>query len=148
MDPERSDTISAAIAFALEVGEINPPNGLVGKSAALGRAGAEKGGGAQSLVAHHLPGGAGIVVLAAHAGDVAAGEVLPGEALEEGGARGAGDEHEDVVGGGVHVGGAPGLEREAVASGSEDEVVARGHVGLVEREGLVGVVYLEDPVGA
>lgn len=99
-------------------------------------------------MAHHLPGGAGEVLLAAHAGDVAAGDVFSGEALEERGARGAGDEHEDVVGGGVHVGSAPGFDSEAVASGSEDEVVAGGHVRLVKREGLVGVVDFEDPVGA
>lgn len=99
-------------------------------------------------MAHHLPGGAGEVILAAHAGDVAAGEVFSGEALEEGGAGGAGDEHEDVVGGGVHVRSAPGFDREAVASGSEDEVVAGGHVRLVKGEGLVGVVDFEDPVGA
>lgn len=68
--------------------------------------------------------------------------------LEQGGSWGAGDEHEDVVGGRVHVWRAPGLDGEAVAAGSEDEVVAGGHVGLVEREGLVGVVDLEDPVGA
>ena len=66
--------------------------------------------------------------------------------LEQGGSWGAGDEHEDVVGGRVHVWRAPGLDGEAVGAGSEDEVVAGGHVGLVEREGLVGVVGLEDPV--
>lgn len=47
-----------------------------------------------------IPGGAPVVLLAAHAGDVAAGQVLPlwrGEALEEWRIGAAAQKHEDVV---------------------------------------------------
>lgn len=73
--------------------------------------------------------------------------MLSREALEERRCGGAGDEHEDVVGRGVHVRDPPGLDGEAVAFGSENDGVTCGHVWVVECESLVSVVDVEDPVG-
>lgn len=100
------------------------------------------------LCTQKAPCRAAIVLLATHARDVPAGEVLPREPLEERRASRAPDQHEHIVAIRGQVRPPPGLHLEPVALPAKHDGVARGQVGVVEGEGLVGVVDFEDPVGA
>lgn len=145
VNPQRGESVCAAIAFTLELGQVDGLDCFKRHRAALRRARPELR--PDLAPADPVPCWAVVVLLAAHPRDVPAWQVAVSKALEEWGDSRAAQEHEHVVGGGGDVGAAPGLDGEAVAAAAEDDGVAGGEVGVVEGEGTVGVVDVEDTVG-
>lgn len=157
--PHRRQAVRAAVAFTPQLAHVDGPDGAELQRAALRRPHRRPVGRRlprPRLLPFTVPRRAPVVLLAPHAGDVAAGKVAAaaaarrGEALEERRLRPAADEHEDVVGVGAEVGRPPRLHLEAVAQAVRGarQGVAVGHGGVVEGEASVGVVDVEDAVGA
>lgn len=153
--PHRGQAVGAAVALAPQMAQVDRPDRPELHRAALRRARRPVRGrvpprGRPSASGKLRPGRAAVVLLAAHPGDVAAGEVLPGEALEERRLGAAAQQEEDVVRVGLEVGCPPRLNDEAVATatGGAGEGIAVGHGRVVEGEPPVGVVDVEHAVRA